>query len=150
MPDDYESYRALAAAVAVPIAAGEEESTVWDFERLIDRGGVEVVQPDVTRAGGISECMRIADLAQRRGRRCIPHAWSTGIIKAATLQLLAAMETAELFEYCVQTTTLNESLTAERFPVVDGFVAVPDAPGLGIELDEERVAACLVNASGPR
>ena len=98
MPDDYEMYRALAAAVPVPLAAGEEESTLWDFERLLERGGVEILQPDVTRVGGISECMRVADLARRRGRRCILHAWSTGIIKAATLQVLGAMEEAEFFE----------------------------------------------------
>ena len=144
MPDDYEMYRALAAAVPVPLAAGEEESTLWDFERLLERGGVEILQPDVTRVGGISECMRVADLARRRGRRCILHAWSTGIIKAATLQVLGAMEEAEFFEYCVQTTPLNEGLVAQRFPLEDGFVAVPDAPGLGIDLDEERLQACLV------
>jgi L-rhamnonate dehydratase len=144
MPDDYEMYRALAAAVPLPLAAGEEESTLWDFERLLERGGVEILQPDVTRVGGITECMRVADLARRRGRRCILHAWSTGIIKAATLQVLGAMEEAEYFEYCVQTTPLNEGLVAQRFPLQDGFVAVSDAPGLGIEIDEERLQACLV------
>ena len=59
-PDDYAKYAALVDAVDTPIAAGEEETTVWDFERLIDRGRVAIVQPDVTRAGGIDECMRIA------------------------------------------------------------------------------------------
>jgi L-rhamnonate dehydratase len=145
MPDDYEKYAALARAVPIPLAAGEEETTVWDFERLISAGGVEIVQPDVTRVGGISECLRVAELARRRGRRCVLHAWSTGIIKAATLHVLAAMPEAEYMEYCVQTTTLNESLVAQRFPVVDGFVEVPDAPGLGIELDEERLDSCLID-----
>ena len=56
-PDDYAKYAALVDAVDTPIAAGEEETTVWDFERLIDRGRVAIVQPDVTRAGGIDECM---------------------------------------------------------------------------------------------
>ena len=144
MPDDYAKYRALAEAVSTPIAAGEEETTVWDFERLISAGGVEVVQPDVTRAGGISECMRIAELARGRGRRCIPHAWSTGIIKAATLQVLSAMVEAEYMEYCVQSTPLNERLVAQRFPVVDGFVEIPQDPGLGVEIDQERLEACLV------
>ena len=134
-PDDYAKYAALAAAVSTPIAGGEEETTLADFERLIDKGGVEIVQPDVTRAGGIGECLRIADLARRRGRRCVLHAWSTGIIKAATLHVLAAMEEAEYMEYCVQTTDLNQRLVVERFPVVDGMVAIPDRPGLGIELD---------------
>jgi L-rhamnonate dehydratase len=134
-PDDYAKYAALAAAVSTPIAGGEEETTLADFERLVEKGNVEILQPDVTRAGGIGECLRIADYARRQGRRCVLHAWSTGIIKAATLHVLAAMEEAEYMEYCIQTTDLNQRLVAERFPVVDGMVAIPDRPGLGIELD---------------
>ncbi len=136
-PDEYGKYMALAKAVKTPIAAGEEETTLADFERLVTQGGVEVVQPDVTRAGGILECLKIADYAKRMGKRCVLHAWSTGIIKAATLHVLAAMDEAEYMEYCVQTTDLNQRLVPERFPVVDGFVAVPNGPGLGIELDEK-------------
>jgi L-rhamnonate dehydratase len=135
-PDDYAKYAALAAAVSTPIAGGEEETTLADFERLVEKGNVEILQPDVTRAGGISECLRVADYARRQGKRCVLHAWSTGIIKAATLQVLAAMEEAEYMEYCVQTTDLNQRLVAERFPLVDGHVAIPMGPGLGIELDE--------------
>jgi L-rhamnonate dehydratase len=135
-PDEYAKYAALAAAVPTPIAGGEEETTLADFERLAEKGNVEILQPDVTRAGGISECLRIADYARRNGRRCVLHAWSTGIIKAATLHVLAAMEEAEYMEYCVQTTDLNQRLVTEKFPLVDGHVAVPNAPGLGVELDE--------------
>ena len=130
MPDDYAKYAALVAAVDTPIAAGEQETTLHDFERLVRNGRVDVVQPDVTRAGGITECMRIADSAKRHGRRCIPHSWSTGIIKAATLHVLAAMDEAEYFEYCVQPTELNQRLVVERFPVVDGHVAIPRGRGL--------------------
>jgi L-rhamnonate dehydratase len=144
MPDEYDKYHALADAISTPVAAGEEESIVLDFERLVDQGGVSVVQPDVTRAGGISECVRIAAMARRRGRRTVPHAWSTGIIKAATLHVLAAMEEAEYFEDCVQTTELNQRLIVERFPVTDGFVSVPTKPGLGVEIDEDVLEACLV------
>jgi len=135
-PDDYAKYAALAAAVSTPVAAGEEETTLADFERLVEKGHVEIVQPDVTRAGGIAECLRIADFARRQGRRCIPHAWSTGIIKAATLHVLAVMEEAEYMEYCVQTTELNRRLVAEQFPLIDGYVAIPTRPGLGVELDD--------------
>jgi L-rhamnonate dehydratase len=143
-PDDYEKYAELASAVDVPLAAGEEESHLADFERLIDVAGVEFVQPDVTRAGGISQCLRVAALARERGRRCVLHAWSTGIIKAASLHVLAAMEKAEYLEYCVQTTELNQRLVRERFPLRDGEVEVPLTPGLGIELDEEVVEECRV------
>jgi L-alanine-DL-glutamate epimerase-like enolase superfamily enzyme len=88
--------------------------------------------------------MRIADLARRRGRRCVLHAWSTGIIKAATLHVLAAMPDAEYFEYCVQETELNQRLVDERFELVDGEVEIPTRPGLGVTLDEEVLQACLV------
>jgi L-alanine-DL-glutamate epimerase-like enolase superfamily enzyme len=143
-PDDYDSYAELVRAVDVPVAAGEEETTVADFARLIERGNVAVVQPDVTRAGGILECLRIAALARERGRRCVPHSWSTGIIKAATLQVLAVIDEAEYFEYAVQATELNQRLVRERFPILDGEVAIPTGPGLGIELDEEVIEACRV------
>jgi L-rhamnonate dehydratase len=143
-PDDYASYAELVRAVDVPVAAGEEETTVADFERLIERGDVAVVQPDVTRAGGILECLRIAALARGRRRRCVPHSWSTGIIKAATLHVLAVIDEAEYFEYAVQATELNQRLVRERFPVRDGEVTIPTGPGLGVELDEEVVQACRV------
>lgn len=144
MPDDYEKYSQLAAAIPTPLAAGEEEAVLDDFERLIDRGGVEVVQPDVTRAGGITECLRIADLARRRGRRVVLHSWSTGIIKAASLQVLAVLDEAEYFEYCVQETPLNQRLVAQRFPLRHGQVDIPGGPGLGIELDEDVLDRCRV------
>jgi L-rhamnonate dehydratase len=144
MPDDYEGYLELAHAVAVPIAAGEEESTLPDFERLIDAGGVTIVQPDVTRAGGITETIRICAMALARGKRPVTHSWSTGVIKAASLHVLAALEHAEYFEYCVQTTELNQRLVAEKFPVTDGYVAVPQGPGLGVQIDEEVLEQCLV------
>jgi len=144
MPDDYGRYHALADGVAVPIAAGEEESTLPDFERLIDAGGVTIVQPDVTRAGGITETMRICAMTIARGKRPVTHSWSTGIIKAASLHVLAALERADYFEYCVQTTELNQRLVAEKFPLTDGYVAVPQGPGLGVRIDEEVLEQCLL------
>lgn len=145
-PDEYADYLRLAEAVQTPIAAGEEEATLVDFERLMD-AGVSVVQPDVTRAGGPTEVMRIAAAVGRRGRRCVLHAWSTGIIKAASLQVLAAIDHADWFEDCVQETELNQRLVHERFPLEDGFVRVPDGPGIGIEIDEEVLEECLVERS---
>jgi L-alanine-DL-glutamate epimerase-like enolase superfamily enzyme len=143
-PDEYEMYGKLSAAVDTPIAAGEEEATLLDFERLIDVGGITVVQPDVTRAGGMRECLRVAELARDRGRRCVLHSWSTGVIKAASLHVLAAMEEVEYFEDCVQTTELNQRLVTDDFPLEDGAVRVPTGPGLGIELDEDVLEECRV------
>jgi L-alanine-DL-glutamate epimerase-like enolase superfamily enzyme len=138
-PDDVDGYRKLAAAVDTRIACGEEDATRWGFRELMDRTGVDVIQPDVTRAGGISECLRIAHQADLRGVATVPHSWSTGIIKAASLHLLAAMPKVTFFEYCVQETALNQALTVERFPLENGLARVPDGPGLGIEIDDEVV-----------
>ncbi|MFN8593310.1 MAG: mandelate racemase/muconate lactonizing enzyme family protein [Thermomicrobiales bacterium] len=138
-PDETAAYRKLAATVETRIACGEEDVTRWGFTTLMDQTGVDVIQPDVTRAGGISECVRIAQLADLRGVTMVPHSWSTGIIKAASLHVIGAMPNATFLEYCVQETALNQLLTVERFPVVNGMVALPERPGLGIEIDEEVV-----------
>jgi L-alanine-DL-glutamate epimerase-like enolase superfamily enzyme len=138
-PDEVAGYRKLADAVETRIACGEEDVTRWGFDQLMERTRVDVIQPDVTRAGGISECVRIAQLADLRGVAMVPHSWSTGIIKAASLHVIGAMANATFLEYCVQETALNQLLTVERFPVVDGMVALPEKPGLGIEIDEDVV-----------
>ncbi len=137
-PDEYEAYAELADTVDIPVAAGEQDVTWWGFRELIDRCHVDIVQPDVTRVGGITEMMRIAGLARERGLGCVPHAWKSGIIKAASLHVNAVLEKSLFQEYCVAETPLNTSLTRERLPIdADGMVAVPTAPGLGVKLDEE-------------
>lgn len=139
VPDDVPGYAKLADAVETRIAAGEEDVTIWGFRDLMMNGRIDVIQPDVTRAGGISECIKIARLADLQGVATVPHSWSTGIIKAASLHVLAAMPNATFFEYCVQETDLNQALTVERFPLVAGMVNVPEGSGLGIEIDEDVV-----------
>ena len=139
-PDDVDGYAKLADAVETPIAAGEQDATRWGFQELMDRARVDVIQPDVTRAGGISETLRIGQMAAMRGVTTVTHSWSTGIIKAASLHLLAALPGSTFFEYCIQETALNQALTVERFPIdANGHVAFPTAPGLGIEIDEAVV-----------
>jgi L-alanine-DL-glutamate epimerase-like enolase superfamily enzyme len=137
-PDAYEAYAELADAVDIRVAAGEQDTTVWGFRELIERGHVDVVQPDVTRCGGITECLRIAELARSQGVETVPHAWKSGIIKAASLHVNAVLPDARFQEYCVAETPINTQLTRERLPLdADGFVTVPTAPGLGVELDTE-------------
>jgi L-alanine-DL-glutamate epimerase-like enolase superfamily enzyme len=139
MPDEVDGYAKLADTVETRIAAGEEDVTRWGFRELMDRAHVDVIQPDVTRAGGISEVMKIAHQADLRGTNVVLHAWSTGVIKSASLQVLTAIPRATFFEYCVQENPLNQELTVERFPLVDGMVRVPEGPGLGIEIDESVI-----------
>jgi L-rhamnonate dehydratase len=139
-PDEYEAYAQLADSVDIPVAAGEQDATRWGFRELIERGHVDVVQPDVTRCGGITETLRIARLARDLGRRCVPHAWKSGIVKAASLHVNAVLEGDVLQEYCVAGTPINSSLVTPHFELdAEGFVAVPTAPGLGVVLDESIV-----------
>lgn len=147
MPDDVASYAKLAAAVDTRIAAGEQESTRWGFETFLEKARVDVIQPDVTRAGGLTECKRIAALAQRYGVTLVPHSWSTGIIKAASLHLIATLPCAPYFEYCVQDSVLNRHLVVEQFPLHDGYVEIPQQPGLGVQLDERYIDQYLVSRS---
>jgi L-rhamnonate dehydratase len=138
LPDEYEAYAELADAVDIRVAAGEQDTTVWGFRELIDRGHVDLVQPDVTRCGGITEFLRIAALARDRGVETVPHAWKSGIIKAASLHVNAVLPDALYQEYCVADTPINQTLVKERMPVeADGCIMVPTGPGLGVELDED-------------
>jgi len=145
-PDEYEAYAELADAVDIRVAAGEQDTTVWGFRELIERGHVDLVQPDVTRCGGITEWLRIAALAREHGVETVPHAWKSGIIKAASLQCNAVIPDALYQEYCVADTPINQTLTHERLPLEeDGCVLVPTAPGIGVTLDDEVVARYRVD-----
>lgn len=138
LPDEYEAYAELADAVDIRVAAGEQDTTVWGFRELIERGRVDLVQPDVTRCGGITELLRIGELAREHGVETVPHAWKSGIIKAASLHVNAVLPDGQLQEYCVADTPINQTLVKERMPVGDdGCIMVPTGPGLGIELDED-------------
>ncbi len=141
-PDEYEAYAELADTVDLRIAAGEQDATRWGFRELLDRAHVDVVQPDVTRCGGITETLRIAELARERGAATVLHAWKSGIIKAASLHVNAVLPDGIFQEYCVADTPINTTLTRQRLPLeADGCVAVPSVPGLGVDLDEDVLEA---------
>jgi L-rhamnonate dehydratase len=145
-PDEYEAYAELADTVDIRVAAGEQDTTLWGFRELIERGHVDLVQPDVTRCGGITELLRIADFARANGVETVPHAWKSGIIKAASLQCNAVMPDALFQEYCIADTPINQTLTQERLPIdADGMLTVPTAPGIGVTLDDEVVERYRVN-----
>jgi L-alanine-DL-glutamate epimerase-like enolase superfamily enzyme len=144
-PDEYEAYAELADAVDIRVTAGEQDATWWGFRELIDRAHVDLVQPDVTRCGGITETLRIAELANSQGKETVPHAWKSGIIKAASLHCNAVMPDGVWQEYCVADTPIAKRLTVQRLPIEDdGCVAVPTAPGLGIDLDEDVLESLRV------
>jgi L-rhamnonate dehydratase len=139
-PDDYEGYRRLGEASPVHIAAGESESNRQSFLDLMDRGRIDIVQVDLTRCGGFTEAMKIASLAADRGLKVANHGFSTYINVHAALHWLNSIPNALIAEFVVQENTdLREFLTVGNVRARDGMLPMPDAPGLGIELNEEEV-----------
>jgi L-alanine-DL-glutamate epimerase-like enolase superfamily enzyme len=138
--DDLGGYARLTRISPVPIATGEKETTRFSFIDLMDRGGLRIVQPDLARAGGITEARRIAAAAETRGCAVIPHSWATDILLAATLHFLASIKEARYLEYNVMDNPLRTHLLVEPItPDAGGRVAVPTGPGLGIELNLETM-----------
>ena len=140
-PDDYEGYRKLSEASTVRIAAGEEESNRLSFIELMDRGRVDVVQVDLSRCGGFTEAMKIASLAWDRGLPVANHGFTTYVNVAAALHWLNSIPNALICEFVAEAgTTLRDSITRQRLRAVDGYLEIPQEPGLGVELDEEAIA----------
>ena len=139
-PDNIDGYARLSARAPMRIAAGEEVCDIPEFRRLMDVGGVDVAQVDVTRVGGLARSKRIGWDSAERHRLCVNHSYKTGINIAASLHFVAALPNTHYFEHCVEQGALRQTLTRQRFPVVDGDIAVPEEPGLGVELDEAVVA----------
>ena len=139
LADHLDSYSAIAETVDIRIAAGEKECTFFGFKDLIERGGVDVVQPDVTRAGGFTECRKIISFAETQNVLCVPHAWSTGIIVAASIHLISLIANAPFLEFAITDSPLNRSLLVEPLYPKNGIIARLEKPGLGIELNEEII-----------
>jgi L-alanine-DL-glutamate epimerase-like enolase superfamily enzyme len=138
-PEDYDGYARLSEAVETPVAAGEQEATHWGFQQLIERGKVDIVQPDLSRCGGLTTAKKIAQMVEENNVRLIPHAWSSDILTATTLQFLASVKNAELIEFNVSSGEISRHLAKEPITLKDGCVEIPNAPGLGIEVDEKVI-----------
>jgi L-alanine-DL-glutamate epimerase-like enolase superfamily enzyme len=138
-PEDYDGYRQVAEAVDTRIACGEQEATEWGFEQLIERGRVDVLQPDLTRCGGFTVARKIVHMAERANRLVIPHAWSSDLLTAASLHLAAFQRRAPFVEFSTSRGPLSRLLVKDPLHMVDGFLRVPEAPGLGIEVNDAIV-----------
>jgi L-alanine-DL-glutamate epimerase-like enolase superfamily enzyme len=141
-PDDLEGYRRLATEQSIPIAAGEWLTTRFEHIDLMDRGGIAVCQPDVGRVGGLTEARRVCDLAGERGLRVVPHLWKTGISIAAAVHLAAVTPHCEYIEFLppdLSESGLRKDLTSDELTMVDGQIALPTQPGLGVELDRDAL-----------
>src|SRR5436309_5355735 len=139
-PDNLSGYARLSARAPMRIAAGEEICDVKEFQQMMDVGGIDVAQVDVTRVGGLARSKRIGWDSVERHRLCVNHSYKTGINIAASLHFVAALPNPYHSEYCVEQGALRQHLTRQKFPVVNGEISVPEEPGLGVDLDEEIVA----------
>jgi D-galactarolactone cycloisomerase len=143
-PEDLGGYRAVKAALSIPIAGGECEFTRFGFRDLLVARAVDIVQPDTCAAGGLSECKKIADMSEAFGVRYNPHVWGTGIAIAASLQLLAVLPShtptslapiEPLLEFDRTEHPIRQAILTQPIEHKGGMVRVPDGPGLGIEID---------------
>ncbi len=146
-PEDYEGYAWLRDRSPVPIAAGEEECGREAFRPLIDRRAVDVYQVDLAR-NGFTDAAYIRDRVEEIGARLCNHCYTSPVTVAAGLHWLATCRDAFIYEDCVEDSPLRHELTIERVQAEDGWITVPDRPGLGVTLDEDFVRRTLVAESG--
>jgi L-alanine-DL-glutamate epimerase-like enolase superfamily enzyme len=140
--DDLDGHRKLAERVETRIGGAEFAAGLHECREWLERGGVDVLQPNIGRCGGLGEIRRIAELAELHGAIVVPHGWKTGITAAASRHFQAATPNAPFVEVIpagVYDSPLRNELTRPEPVLEDGSVPLPDGPGLGIELVEEAV-----------
>jgi len=138
--DDLDGHARLAEAVSTRIAGAEMLASRWEAVDLMDRGKVDVIQPDIGRAGGLTESLRIAKLADDRGRLCTPHGWKSGLTVAAEIHLSAAAANVPFIEFMVPElwpSIIRRELISPEFTPKNGVIELPESPGLGVRLNPE-------------
>lgn len=148
---EYAGYETLVAGLDIPIAGGEVLQTRGSFLALLRAGKVDIVQPDVAICGGIAECLFVADMARLMGIPCVPHCWGGALSIIATLHVLSLMPAptggpmaeVPMLEYDTTENPLRTRLLTTLIEPVDGFLAVPTGPGLGVTVDEAALARFL-------
>lgn len=150
---DYAAYAPLARDLAIPLAGGEIIESADAAAPYLSGGSFDLVQPDVSICGGIGGVLEIARAATEAGRWAVPHACSGAIATAATLQVLAVLDAGNapvwaepLLEFDVGENPIRTDLATTPLEPVDGWMAIPDGPGLGIEIDESAVRRLTVAA----
>jgi len=138
-PDNLSDYVLLRQKSPVPIAGGEVLTRRQSFAPWLQAGAFDIVQPDVTKVGGISEERRICWMAEENGVRFIPHGWNTALGLAADLQLASAAKHTDLVEYLTGSPFIDDIVQSKWKLDSEGYLRIPDGPGLGISLDLDRV-----------
>lgn len=146
-PEDVDGYLEIKRHTAIPIAGGECEYTRYGFRTLIARRAVDILQPDLCAAGGFSEMAKIVAMASAANLPVIPHVWGTNVGLAASLQFFATLPhfperrfpAEPFFETDRSPNPLREGVTHEQFTLQDGYLTIPDRPGLGVTLDMDFI-----------
>ena len=142
-PEDLDGYREIKAAISIPVAGGECEYTRFGFRNVLQRRAIDILQPDTCAAGGLSECKKIADMANAFGVRYVPHVWGSAIGLAAALQLLAVLPRnppgrrplEPILEFDRSEHPFRQAIVTTPIEHENGVVRIPEGPGLGIEID---------------
>jgi L-alanine-DL-glutamate epimerase-like enolase superfamily enzyme len=138
-PDDKRGMAEVRASTDIPIAAGESEFTRFDFRELIELKAVDVIQPDLSIAGGITEALRIEALASASNILFAPHIWGGAFTFAAGMQVGAVASSGFTLEYTLGANPLLHELPVEKFEAHDGMIEIADRPGLGVTVNEAFV-----------
>jgi L-alanine-DL-glutamate epimerase-like enolase superfamily enzyme len=138
-PDDLEGFIELRRQAPLPITTGEVLTRRQSFRPYLERQAVDIIQPDCTKCGGLTEAWRIGWMAYEHNILLVPHGWNTAVGLAADLQLTAALPVARYVEYLTPSPYIEEIIT-EPFKVdADGYLTIPKRPGLGIQLNREAL-----------
>lgn len=138
--NNIEAMRRLREKSDIPIAAGENEFRLHGFQQLFAREAVDIAMPDLGRTGGIAETRKVCALAQAAGIRVSPHNFSSGVLLAATMHVLAVEEAAFLLEMDTSANAVIGEFFREPLVFEDGCLRLPDTPGIGVELNEQVLA----------
>jgi L-alanine-DL-glutamate epimerase-like enolase superfamily enzyme len=144
-PEQIDNYLALRPNLGLRLAAGENEFGLQGFRELVDQATVDILQPDASRCGGITECYRVGQLAAKHGLKVATHSWSDAVAVVANMHVIAALANGITVEIDQTGNGLVNHLLTEPLRVADGEIALPHKPGLGVELDEEAVAQFTVS-----
>ena len=140
LPDNLEDYVALRRQSPVPVAGGEVLTRRQSFRPWLQAGAFDIVQPDATKVGGLSESRRIGWMARENGVRMVPHGWNTALGLAADLQLSSAFPEVNLVEYLTGSPFIDNIAAGGWKLNDDGTLTIPDRPGLGVTIDLDAVA----------
>jgi galactonate dehydratase len=139
-PDNMRGLAEVRARINVPVAAGERLYSRWDYREFFRLGCADFIQPDVSHGGGIMELKKIAAMAECHHIPFCPHNPSGPVANAATLQLAACVPNFHLLETMFSDVDYRRDISTEKVSFTDGFMSIPDGPGLGIDINEDAIS----------